>query len=202
MKTLSIFDAFGVFNQTQKIIPWMLTLQESTDNNKPFLHHCDNLGQKSGSFPSNCKKCMSLLTSYNCRCLLRRNWEASEPGEPVVGAKGQHLNFRGVWAMGCLCLTAEIPPLRESTSVKRRQSKTNRRWRREGVEDGICVRLAGARRDMVRSGFFVNSLHICFGWVNSLTQQRGKTDFLLKRSLWAQLELLIHTLSGLVSQVF
>lgn len=168
----------------------------------PFCTIVTIWAKKSGSFPSNCKKCAGLLTGYNYHCVPWRNWEASEAGGPVVGAEGQHLNFRSVWAMDCLCLTAEFPPLRESTSAKRRQSKTKGRWRREGVEDDVCVRLAGARRDVARSGFFVNSLHICFGWVKSLTQQRGKTDFLLKHSLWAQLELLIHALSGLVSQVF
>lgn len=74
------------------------------------------------------------------------------------------------------------------------------------MEASICLRLAGARRDMVRSGCFINSLYVCFGWVNSLTQHRGQTDFLLKLLsfllLRAQTKLLIHILSGLVSQVF
>lgn len=89
------------------------------------------------------------------------------------------LEVCGHWAASVL----QNFPLHQSESTKGSKRKTNARCRREGVEARICVRLAGARPDVVRSGCSVNSPYMCFGWVNSLTQHGGQTDFLLQHSL-------------------
>lgn len=76
---------------------------------------------------------------------MQRDWEASEAGETGAGAEGQRLNFGSMWASGCLRLAAEFPLSPKSKDAKRSLRKTNGRWRQEGVEANICVRLAGAR---------------------------------------------------------
>lgn len=82
-----------------------------------------------------------------------------------------------------LPLSCRIPHSTRAKVQRGAREKTIGRCRGEGVEARICVRLAGARPDVVRSGCSINSLYMCFGWVNSLTQHRGQTDFLLQAQL-------------------